>query len=72
MVIATYIPQGHEFYGKAVGIAKMGMIYTLFLIGSGLTWQSLREVGLRPILLGVLLWIVISVVSATAILTIGF
>lgn len=72
MIIATYVPQGKDLYCDAVRIARMGMIYTLFLIGSGLTWKSLREVGLRPILLGILLWIVISVVSAVAILTIGF
>lgn len=72
MIVASYLPQGEAFYSRAVGIARMGMVYTLFLIGSGLSWQSLREVGIRPILLGVILWIVISVVSAATILTIGF
>ena len=72
MVIATYVPQGAAFYTKAVDIARMGMIYTLFLIGSGMTLQSLKEVGWRPILLGVILWIVISVISAVTIMTIGF
>jgi uncharacterized membrane protein YadS len=72
MVIATYIPQGAELYAKTVGIARYGMIYTLFLIGSGLSWSSLKQVGARPILLGVILWVVISVVSAVTILNIGF
>lgn len=72
MIIATYIPQGKELYTQAVSIAKYGMIYTLFLIGSGLTWDSLKQVGFRPILLGIILWLVISVVSATAIIYIGF
>lgn len=72
MVIATYIPQGAELYEKTVRIARYGMIYTLFLIGSGLSWQSLKQVGFRPILLGVILWVVISVVSAITILYIGF
>ena len=72
MVIATYIPQGAELYEKTVGIARYGMIYTLFLIGSGLSWASLKQVGARPILLGVILWVVISVVSAVTILYIGF
>ena len=72
MVIATYIPQGAELYEKTVGIARYGMIYTLFLIGSGLSWESLKQVGVRPILLGVILWVVISVVSAITILNIGF
>ena len=68
MVIATYIPQGVELYEKTVGIARHGMIYTLFLIGSGLSWASLKQVGARPILLGVILWVVISVVSAITIM----
>jgi uncharacterized integral membrane protein (TIGR00698 family) len=72
MVIATYVPQGAELYEKTVGIARYGMIYTLFLIGSGLSWASLKQVGARPILLGVILWVVISVVSAVTILNIGF
>ena len=72
MVIATYIPQGAELYEKTVRIARYGMIYTLFLIGSGLSWQSLKQVGFRPILLGVILWVVISIVSAITILYIGF
>ena len=71
MVIATYIPQGAELYEKTVGIARYGMIYTLFLIGSGLSWASLKQVGARPILLGVILWVVISVVSAVTIMGIG-
>lgn len=72
MIIATYIPAGEALYTRAVSIARIGMIYTLFLIGSGLSWQSLREVGIRPILLGIILWIAISILSATTILTIGF
>ena len=72
MVIATYIPEGKEIYAQTVSIAKYGMIYTLFLIGSGLSWESLKQVGFKPILLGILLWIIISVVSALTIIYIGF
>ena len=72
MIIATYMPQGAKLYEKTVGIARYGMIYTLFLIGSGLSWNSLKQVGFRPILLGIILWIIISVVSAITILYIGF
>lgn len=72
MIIATYIPQRVELYEKTVEIARYGMIYTLFFIGSGLSWQSLKQVGFRPILLGIILWIIISVISAITILHIGF
>ena len=72
MIIATYMPQGAEFYSKTVSIARYGMIYTLFLIGSGLSWESLKQVGIRPILLGIILWFIISTISATTIIGIGF
>lgn len=68
MVIATYVPQGEAIYSQLTSIARYGMIYTLFLIGSGMSWKSLKEVGARPILLGVLLWIIISVTAALVIL----
>ncbi|MGM9830616.1 MAG: YeiH family protein [Paludibacteraceae bacterium] len=68
MVIATYVPQGAAIYSQLTSIARYGMIYTLFLIGSGMSWKSLKEVGARPILLGVLLWIIISVTAALVIL----
>jgi uncharacterized membrane protein YadS len=33
---------------------------TLFLIGTGLSMKTLREVGIRPMLQGVLLWIAVA------------
>ena len=46
-----------------VKFAKTGLTITLFLIGSGLTFKSLREVGAKPILLAVFLWVFISISS---------
>ena len=68
MLITTYLPEGKEVYIKTVGIAKMGMIYTLFLIGTGLSKDNIKEVGFSPILLGIMLWLVISILSAVVIL----
>lgn len=44
------------------------LILTLFLIGAGLSRRKLKDVGMRPLILGLCLWVVISVVSLTAIL----
>ena len=41
---------------------------TLFLVGAGLTKQVLRQVGARPLLLGVLLWAIVSVATLSLIL----
>ena len=68
MLIATYFPEGQAVYTKAVSIAKMGMIYTLFLIGTGLSKENIKEVGFSPILLGIILWFIISILSAIVIL----
>ncbi len=42
--------------GVAVG-AKRILVVTLFLIGTSLTREALRRVGLKPVVLGVALWI---------------
>lgn len=68
MIIATYFPQGQNFYTDAVRFAKVGMLFTLFLIGAGLSKETIRQVGFKPILLGIILWICISVISASVIL----
>ena len=43
--------------------ATTGLTLTLFLIGAGLSARTLRCVGWRPLLQGVLLWVFISVAS---------
>ena len=68
MVIATYVPQWGHFYSSAVSFAKVGMLFTLFLIGAGLSKETIKQVGFKPILLGIILWICISILSAGAIL----
>lgn len=49
-------------------VAKQLLVLTLFLVGSGLTIQSIKESGAQPIVLGSILWIVISVSSLSYIL----
>ena len=57
-------------FDSLVNLAKAGMTVTLFLIGASLSRETLRKVGIRPLVQGVLLWIVISVVSLFAVLRI--
>jgi uncharacterized integral membrane protein (TIGR00698 family) len=59
-----------SFYDALVNLAKAGMVVTLFLIGASLSRETLRNVGTRPLIQGVFLWIVISVVSLFAVLRI--
>ena len=50
-----------------VGASHAGLTLTLFLIGSGLSMQVLKNTGVRPLLQGILLWALISVTTLWAI-----
>jgi uncharacterized integral membrane protein (TIGR00698 family) len=72
MSINTFFPIIAPVGEVAVLIAKKGLTLTLFLIGTGMTRSAIASVGLRPLLLAVLLWVVISAGSLMVILhTIG-
>ena len=43
------------------------MIVTLFLIGANLSREKLKELGLRPVLQGLALWIVLATLWCLAI-----
>lgn len=62
-LLNTYIPAGHGAFSWLTFLAKIGLTITLFLIGSGISRESLRRVGVRPLAQGVLLWIVVAVFS---------
>lgn len=68
-VIRTYAPATipAEFFDVLVSLAKTGLTVTLFLIGASLSRQTLKAVGLNPMIQGVILWIVISVVALFAV-----
>lgn len=62
-VCNTYLPDGAPAYGFAAKVARMGLTATLFLIGSGLSVATVRQVGHRPLLQGIVLWLIVSVGS---------
>ena len=62
-VFNTYLSAGASVYPWMAHAARLGMTVTLFLIGSGISIATLKQVGHRPLLQGVLLWLVVSVTS---------
>ena len=42
-------------------VIKKALVLTLFLIGAGLSRDVIKTVGVRPMILGVILWIFIAV-----------
>ena len=62
-VCNTYLPAGAGVYGFLAKAAKIGLTATLYLIGSGISIATLKQVGFRPLLQGVLLWLLVSLSS---------
>jgi uncharacterized integral membrane protein (TIGR00698 family) len=63
----TYLLAGLPVYHFLSNMGKLMLIFTLFLIGATLSPAALRKVGPRPLIQGVLLWIVVAVTSLLAI-----
>jgi uncharacterized integral membrane protein (TIGR00698 family) len=59
----TYVPVFAPAYPWLSTLGKIGLTVTLYLIGTGLTRATLKEVGMRPLLQGILLWIVVAASS---------
>ncbi len=65
--LVTWVPAlrgaGHAL---AFGARRL-LVLTLFLIGAGLSREALRAVGLRPFLMGLLLWLAVATVGLGAV-----
>lgn len=68
-VIRTYATAPATLWSTITHMARIGLTVTLLLIGAGMSRAALRKVGARPLILGVLLWAVISSVALYAVMT---
>jgi uncharacterized integral membrane protein (TIGR00698 family) len=66
-VLNSLVPTGEPVFHALYTAGRVGLTVTLFLIGCGVSRSTLRTVGARPLIQGVLLWIVVAVVSMTLI-----
>ncbi|GAA4459722.1 putative sulfate exporter family transporter [Nemorincola caseinilytica] len=77
ILVSTYLPRlvpalNDTFADKTIfqhlyTLGRKGLVITLFLIGSGLSLKTIRQVGFRPVLQGVILWILIGSISLSVI-----
>ncbi|MGE0156465.1 MAG: YeiH family protein [Geobacter sp.] len=67
--IKTVLPQLDLIWHPLNCIARQSLVVTLFLIGSGLSREVLARTGIKPLAHGIVLWIIVSVASAAAILS---
>jgi uncharacterized integral membrane protein (TIGR00698 family) len=58
----------HPEYVKLARIGELGLAVTLFLIGTGVTRNTLKQVGPRPMIQGVVLWLIVGGTSLALIL----
>jgi uncharacterized membrane protein YadS len=65
--VPHWIPQSAPAFGALNRLGRSALTVVLFLIGSGITRNTLRQVGVRPLVQGVLLWLVVASVSLWAI-----
>ena len=62
-VINTYGPQDAALSQKFFTLGKLGLTATLFLVGTSISTNTLKEVGWRPLAQGVLLWLAVGSLS---------
>jgi uncharacterized integral membrane protein (TIGR00698 family) len=61
ILIAGFIPVLQPAYSVLSYIGKRGMVLALFMIGNGFNLSELKKVGIKPFILGLVLWVIISV-----------
>jgi uncharacterized integral membrane protein (TIGR00698 family) len=65
--LVTFVPETKDYGIWINHSAKRLLVVTLFLIGSNCPTAAIKEVGLKPLLLGLSLWILVSVSTLSAI-----
>jgi uncharacterized integral membrane protein (TIGR00698 family) len=63
----TYLPRFEGEYGMLNHLGKAGLTATLFLIGTSLSRKTLHQVGVRPLIQGIALWIIVAGASLAAV-----
>ncbi len=67
-LLNTLLPWFHPVAGALNHMGKLGLTVTLFLIGANLNRETLRKVGIRPLLQGLTLWVIVGAGTLTLIL----
>jgi uncharacterized integral membrane protein (TIGR00698 family) len=67
-LLNTLLPQFSPVFGALNHLGKLGLTVTLFLIGASLNKTTLAQVGIRPLLQGLTLWIIVGAATLALIL----
>ena len=63
MILNTYAPLPEWLTSGIVTASRKALSVTLFMIGCGLSLGAIKKVGAKPLILGVVLWAIISVAT---------
>jgi uncharacterized integral membrane protein (TIGR00698 family) len=58
-LLNTLLPGLSSTFGVLNHLGRLGLTVTLFLIGTGLNRETLKQVGVRPLFQGLALWIIV-------------
>ncbi len=64
--LVTWVPALSEVGHQVSRIAKQLLVLTLFFIGINLNLDSIKRVGIKPLLLGFILWVVVATTTVMA------
>ena len=62
-VVNTYAPSAGPITHALFVAGRIGLVATLFLIGSGISRVTLLSIGWRPLVMGVVLWLIVGATS---------
>jgi uncharacterized integral membrane protein (TIGR00698 family) len=65
----TLLPTFNPAFATLSHLGRIGLTVTLFLIGTGLNKKTLKQVGIRPLLQGVTLWMIVGTATLALILS---
>jgi uncharacterized integral membrane protein (TIGR00698 family) len=68
-LLNTLLPTYGSTFAAFNHLGKIGLTVTLFLIGTSLNRETLQRVGVRPLLQGLTLWLIVGSVTLALILT---
>ena len=63
VAINSFMPFSATVTNGMTTASKSLLVMALFFVGSGLSWLDIRKAGWSPLLLGLTLWLVISVAT---------
>lgn len=67
ILLNSYFSLPSLITNSITSVSKSILVLTLFLIGAGLSLEKIKAAGWKPMILGISLWVMISVVSLLAI-----